>query len=669
MNTELVTTEPGTVVLSRREVARFEPNEEQRRMIRATYANGASDDEFQVLMEIARARNLNPLLRQIHFVSRWQPGGNVWAPQVSIDGLRAIAERTGLYAGQDKPVYTENPDGSLLCCEVAVYRKDWTRPVWGVAYWNEYVQMTRDRTTGKERPAAMWAKMPRVMLAKVAESIALRKAFPEDAGGLYTDDEMGQADNGRPEHGGAEEPKVTARAQSKRALPPTVEAPQLGAPSEDVVVDTTRPPDPRPDAAKAAIPAELAAFHAALPSLVDADAAVALWLAHRPALNAAEKGDREAAWNELVKRTIKFGGGTGSATAAKNHIKAAIAAHDATAKAAEAPAAPAQAAPAEPAAVDPAPAAEPEVPAPAESPAEAQLSPVAAFLAAVAAIELPGEGVAAWMKHRAELAPLPVADREGAWKALVARVEVVGRMTNAGPWLKKAVQTADAETQAAAAAASSEPAGLPADVMEGLLADIGLARDATVLASVWAAVAEKEWHDATPAQRVKLETARTAREKALRNPPQPPKGTRARTAGPAADANGTGERSANDSTGAPAMRHVVLDTDLVEVAGTWRETPDGWRAHLAAMTARAHVENSVRANGAALGPAYVEAAAARVVEIECARLAMMPRAVGGAAPRKPTVIGVTQTLERLALDASRARASAARRAAEESQAA
>ena len=47
----------------------------------------------------------------------------------------------------------------------------------------------------------------------------------------------------------------------------------------------------------------------------------------------------EAAWNELVKRTIKFGGGTGSATAAKNHIKAAIAAHDATAKAAEAPAA------------------------------------------------------------------------------------------------------------------------------------------------------------------------------------------------------------------------------------------------------------------------------------------------------------------------------------------
>lgn len=560
MNTELVTTEPGTVVLTRREVARFEPNEEQRRMIRATYANGASDDEFQVLMEIARARNLNPLLRQIHFVSRWQPGGNVWAPQVSIDGLRAIAERTGLYAGQDKPVYTENPDGSLLCCEVAVYRKDWTRPVWGVAYWNEYVQMTRDRTTGKERPAAMWAKMPRVMLAKVAESIALRKAFPEDAGGLYTDDEMGQADNGRPERDGAEEPKVTTRARAKASLPPQSEAPQLGAGAAETANE-----EPKREPAPPAIPAELVAFHAALPSLATPADGAALWVAHRPALNAAAEPHRKAAFNELAKAMTKFGGGVGSFSAAKGYLKTSLADHDEKAKAAAStpaaePAAP-QAAPVEPAA--PA-----EVHAPAESPAaepapEAQHPAVVAFLAAVAAIELPGEGVAAWMKHRAALAPLPVGDREGAWKALVARVEVVGKMSNASAWLKKAVQTADAEAQAVDAA--SEPAGLPADVMDGLLADIGMARDATVLATTWAAIAEGEWHDATPAQRAKLDAARTAREKALRTPPQPPRGTRTRTAAAPADATGSGgEPAANDG------------------AGATMSTADRWRAHLAA---------------------------------------------------------------------------------------
>ena len=167
--------------------------EEQRRMIRDTYANGASDEEFAVLMEIAKARRLNPLLKQIHFVSRYdsQKQRSVWACQVSIDGLRAIAERTGLYAGQDEPVFVEQ-DGKLTCAKVAVWRKDWQRPAVGVAYWSEYVQTTRD---GK--PTRFWQQMPHVMLSKVAESAALRKAFPEDMSELYTPEEMGQADNDR----------------------------------------------------------------------------------------------------------------------------------------------------------------------------------------------------------------------------------------------------------------------------------------------------------------------------------------------------------------------------------------------------------------------------------------------------------------------------------------
>ena len=44
---------------------------EQRAMIRDTFANGASDGEFAVLMEVARARRLNPLLKQVHFFQRY----------------------------------------------------------------------------------------------------------------------------------------------------------------------------------------------------------------------------------------------------------------------------------------------------------------------------------------------------------------------------------------------------------------------------------------------------------------------------------------------------------------------------------------------------------------------------------------------------------------------
>lgn len=81
-----------------------------------------------------------------------------------------------------------------------------------------------------------------------------------------------------------------------------------------------------------------------------------------------------------------------------------------------------------------------------------------AFHARVAEIELPGEGVAVWLKFRGELAPLGVADREGAWRALCAKVETVGRMKNAKVWLKKAIAEEDARRGAVNGAADSQAA-------------------------------------------------------------------------------------------------------------------------------------------------------------------------------------------------------------------
>lgn len=79
----------------------------------------------------------------------------------------------------------------------------------------------------------------------------------------------------------------------------------------------------------------------------------------------------------------------------------------------------------------------------AETPAEipAQLTDL---YERIADIELPGEAVAVWMRHRANLAPLPASDREKAWKALCARTEEVGKMKNAKVWLKKAIAEEDA---------------------------------------------------------------------------------------------------------------------------------------------------------------------------------------------------------------------------------
>jgi len=160
------------------DLVKFNPSAEEQKLIRNSFAREATDAEFSVLMKVAILRNLNPLLKQIYFVKM----KGVWTFQVSIDGLRALAQRTGQYGGQDEPVFAYDDKGQLLSCKVAVYRKDWLKPAVGVAFFKEF-------SSGQN----LWVSKPHVMISKVAEAIALRKAFPEDLSGLYGEEEMEQS--------------------------------------------------------------------------------------------------------------------------------------------------------------------------------------------------------------------------------------------------------------------------------------------------------------------------------------------------------------------------------------------------------------------------------------------------------------------------------------------
>ena len=240
---------------------------EQRRILLDSFASGATEQEFAVLIETAQARGLDPFKREIFFVKRWDAGKSreVWATQVSIDGLRLVAARSGVYAGQDEPEFEER-DGMPVLCRVRVHRSDWQRPAVGVARWSEYVQTTRDKQSGQTRPNAMWAKMPFTMLAKCAEALAIRKAFPESAAGLYTADEMGQAENDAPQR---------AHITVEPVTPPQLPAPKR--PALDVFRDAIDR-----DGTLAAIVVTWHAHCAALAAekaADDAAADVAKWLA------------------------------------------------------------------------------------------------------------------------------------------------------------------------------------------------------------------------------------------------------------------------------------------------------------------------------------------------------------------------------------------------------
>lgn len=160
----------------------------------------ATTEEFDTFVHQCRELGLDPLRNQAYLFIFNADNAKKRTPTliVSIHGQRAIAARTGNYRPSDEYpefVYHDeaknadsNPLG-IVECRTKVYQYmhgDW-HAITGRARWDSYVPLYDGKIPATKRN---WRTMPDVMIEKCAEMNALRKAWPEQFGAAYAQEEV-----------------------------------------------------------------------------------------------------------------------------------------------------------------------------------------------------------------------------------------------------------------------------------------------------------------------------------------------------------------------------------------------------------------------------------------------------------------------------------------------
>lgn len=203
----VVTTFPSAA-----EARTFEFSDSALSLIRRTVAADTNNDEFDLFISYCKALRLDPRRRQIYALvyNKDKPQKRKMSIIIAIDGFRSIAARSGCYRpDEDEPRYESdsalkdpatNPAGLVKAVvRVWQYAHGQWHPSASAAYWDEYAPIKEEwaegddgkrRPTGKKCVEGKWLTMPRLMLAKVAEALALRKAWPDDYSGVYSEEEV-----------------------------------------------------------------------------------------------------------------------------------------------------------------------------------------------------------------------------------------------------------------------------------------------------------------------------------------------------------------------------------------------------------------------------------------------------------------------------------------------
>jgi len=218
-----------------------EYTEQELAAIREEYAKGASDAQFTLFISECRQRRLIPgvhVVFQVRAASEYDPITNsknrvFKATKITtINALRLLAVRTKEYQGQQEPLYVYLDDSGQptrtsigvplpkddvtplipWAVKVGAYRAGFKEPLIATARFDAYAVVKRDGTL-----TDMWARRAPEQLAKCAEALALRMAFPEELGDLYIAEEFKEEN----------EPTATPAPETSTPPPAAVSTPPV----------------------------------------------------------------------------------------------------------------------------------------------------------------------------------------------------------------------------------------------------------------------------------------------------------------------------------------------------------------------------------------------------------------------------------------------------------
>jgi len=158
-------------------------------------AEGVTDQEVVMFIEVCKAHRLNPFLNEAYLIKYGDyPASIVMGKET----FTKRAERHSNFDGFEAGVTVLTPDGKKIVRRngglvlegerlvggwARIHRKDRKAPSYDEVKFEEYAKTSSGNNNN-------WSKMPGTMIRKVALVHALREAFPEAFSGLYSPEEL-----------------------------------------------------------------------------------------------------------------------------------------------------------------------------------------------------------------------------------------------------------------------------------------------------------------------------------------------------------------------------------------------------------------------------------------------------------------------------------------------